>query len=354
MKHCRILHVIFRMKTGGTECMLIDIMSLQARMGHEVELLIVNSGSDPAMLARIPSAVKVVEIGRREGTRSIGKVLRANAAAAAFRPDVVHVHNKRIVNLLMLPGLRRRMVQTLHTTGIELTGPQLRTGFTAISRAVADDARARLGISPEVVVNGIDTASIAVQPAPAPQARKLVCVGRLDTAVKGQDIAVSALADPRLAPLTLTLIGDGPDRAALRLLARELGVEQRVTFAGDMPRSEIYASLAGFDIFILPSRTEGFGLALAEGMAAALPAITADLPGPLEITDGSRCGVPFAAGSHTALADAVARVAALPAADRRALAQAGRERVVGHFSITSTVKAYLHAYQRLIPSLSRK
>lgn len=346
----KILHVIFRMRMGGTECMLVDIIGRQVRAGHDVALMVINSGSDPALLSLLPAQARLFEIGRAGGSFSPLKVLEANFVALRFKPDIVHVHNKRIVNMLMLPSLRRRMIQTLHTTGIDLTGPQLHTGFTAISQAVADDARCRLGLEMPVVANGIDFDAVMPRRQAPERIASLVCVGRLDSQVKGQDLAVRAMADPRLASMTLTLIGDGPDLESLRRLARSLGVESRVFFAGAMSRGDVYAALARFDLFILPSRVEGFGLALAEGMAAGIPVVTAALPGPLEITLGDNFGRPFNSGSSVSLADAVASVAQMPPSRIAAMCDGARRRVMSRFSIDSTVSAYTDAYHSLIPS----
>jgi glycosyltransferase involved in cell wall biosynthesis len=69
------------------------------------------------------------------------------------------------------------------------------------------------------------------------------------------------------------IAGTGPDETMLRALARELGVEARVHFLGHLGHADMPAYLQACDIFIRPSRSEGFGASFAEAMAAGLPVI---------------------------------------------------------------------------------
>ncbi|MDE7388962.1 MAG: glycosyltransferase [Muribaculaceae bacterium] len=346
----RILHVIFRIITGGTENLIIDIVNRQAAIGHKVTVMVINSGSDPSMLAKFDPAVRIITTERAEGSRSMAKIAEINLRALAFRPDVVHIHNKRVVNLLVAPGLRRRMIHTLHTTGIELSGRQLRTRFTAISHAVADDFRTRYGLDAPVVHNGIIADSVRPRMAPHGAIRSIVSVGRLDAPIKGQDLLIRAMADPRLAGMTLTLMGAGASEAELRALAAGLGVDDRITFAGTVARDDVYGRLADFDLFVLPSRTEGFGLALAEAMAAGIPVVTADLPGPMELitTDGAApLGLSFTAGSAAALADAIAAAAAMAPDEIADMTRRARSHVDAQFSIHATVDTFIRLYSQL-------
>src|SRR5205823_4013374 len=97
-------------------------------------------------------------------------------------------------------------------------------------------------------------------------------IGRL-APEKGYDLAIHALRD--LPEATLVLVGDGSERERLEAIARELGVAERVQFTGwsDEPRRY----LPGFDAFVLPSRQEGFPLAVVEAMLAGLPVVAADV-----------------------------------------------------------------------------
>lgn len=89
---------------------------------------------------------------------------------------------------------------------------------------------------------------------------------------KAPDITVRALA---LLPehIRLVLVGDGPEQAAVKALALELGVAHRVQFTGRVDRSEVTAYRKNADIFVCASRSEGLGLAFLSAMASRLPVV---------------------------------------------------------------------------------
>lgn len=339
----KILHLIFTMKTGGTESMLIDIANEQHRMGHDVSVLIINRGSEPELLSQFDSSVRLLEMNRKLSSRNPIPVLRTNLAVLGLNPDVIHVHNERGVNILM-PLLRKKIIQTVHTTGIELTGCQTQTPLVAISQAVADDLKSRCGLDAEIVMNGIRT-DVIERREPTEIIHRLVCVGRMDAQVKGQDVLLKLLTV--FPEVTVTFIGDGPDLEKMKRMAKELKVHPRVEFLGKMSRSEIYDTLRDYDAFVLPSRQEGFGLVLAEAMAAGLPVVTSSLPGPLEVIDGGRLGYVFEPDSMMSLARALRRLADNWEDAQRIALTDGVDFVTEHFSVTNTAARYLELYKHL-------
>jgi glycosyltransferase involved in cell wall biosynthesis len=132
--------------------------------------------------------------------------------------------------------------------------------------------------------------------------------------IKGFDLLVAAL--PALAAAVpsarVVLIGDGPERAALEAQATVLGVRERVLVTGATP--EIAVGLAAADALAAPSRNEGMGRALVEGMALGLPVVGAEVGGiPAVVADGET-------GRLVPPGD--------PAALARALAELGRDAVL--------------------------
>lgn len=123
---------------------------------------------------------------------------------------------------------------------------------------------------------------------------RLVSVCRL-VEKKGIEFALKAFAHPSLANLDwhYEIIGDGPLREMLQSLVGDLGIEDRVTFAGSLPHDEVKRRLQNFQAFILPSVTsrsgdvEGVPVALMEAMASGLPVISSYHSGiPELINDG--------------------------------------------------------------------
>jgi glycosyltransferase involved in cell wall biosynthesis len=102
----------------------------------------------------------------------------------------------------------------------------------------------------------------------------LIVVARL-TAQKRVHLALEALAClvelGREVPLTI--VGDGPERAALEGLAQRRGITHLVTFAGAVSSEQVPEFLAKADLMLFPSEGEGFGLAAAEALVAGVPVI---------------------------------------------------------------------------------
>lgn len=109
------------------------------------------------------------------------------------------------------------------------------------------------------------------QPGDVPQ---VLFVGRL-SAAKNVDVLLRAVAALRAAGIALhcTLVGDGPERAALERLCAELDLSDCVRFAGGLPFVAVLEYYAAADILVLASETEGWPKALAEGMAFGLVCI---------------------------------------------------------------------------------
>ncbi len=95
---------------------------------------------------------------------------------------------------------------------------------------------------------------------------------------KGHDTAIRALA---LLPqrLKLVLVGGGPDETMLKALAKELGIQSRVIFTGNVDRSVVTLYRKACDIFVAPSRSEGLGNAFISALASKLPLVTSGVGG---------------------------------------------------------------------------
>jgi glycosyltransferase involved in cell wall biosynthesis len=136
----------------------------------------------------------------------------------------------------------------------------------------------------------------------------VVGVGRL-VYVKGFDLLVAAL--PRvvgeLPAARLVLVGDGPDRAALKAQAVRLGVADRVVLAGAVAGAGagLLDYLAAADVCAAPSRNEGMGRALVEAMALGLPVVGAAVGGVPDVVGPDEAGRLVPAEDSQALADAL-------------------------------------------------
>ncbi len=162
---------------------------------------------------------------------------------------------------------------------------------------------------------------------------QLLFVGRL-AAVKGVPVLLDALAAVRkIRPdLHLTLIGDGPDRAALEARVREMGLADAVTFAGYKAQDEVATTLQSVDALVLPSFAEGVPVVLMEGMAAGLPVVATQVGGVGELVTHSETGLLVPPGDSEALAAALLHLMEDGEARRR-MGRAGRKKVVTDFDV---------------------
>jgi glycosyltransferase involved in cell wall biosynthesis len=210
-----------------------------------------------------------------------------------------------------------------------------------------------------VVPNGIDTNLFA--PHPQAQARAthglaegplLVCAGRLDHE-KGFHHALEALA--RLdGHATLVVVGSGTELEPLKRLARDLGIQDRVLFAGAQPQDSIPAYFAAADIFLFPTqREEAAPLVVPQAMACALPTVASAIGGITEVIDRpEENGILIAPGDVNALAHAVERL--LSDKDLRArMGAAARARVESEYTVEKMVDRTLAVYERARTHLDR-
>lgn len=335
------------MTRGGSETMLVDILNEQARRGHEVELLIVNDEEDTEITGGIVPQVHITRFRRRQGSKPLLLMARLNAFLLHRMPDVVHTHNYKLPGLIRL--LRSRLLLTVH----DINTPMTYTAgcrMVAISDAVREYILAcRQDARVEVVLNGIVVENIALRSASkADDCFHFVQCGRLVCEKKGQDLNVAALAKiiSRGYNADITFIGDGPDMEKLMQQAQELGVANYVHFRGALTRREVYAALSDFDAMSHPSRFEGFGLVVAEGMAAGLPLIVTEHDGPWEVAGRGRYCRSIPKGDVEALAAAMQWTMG-NYAEAATLAQEARQYVQAHYSVARMVDDYLAYYQDL-------
>ncbi|MGC8838548.1 MAG: glycosyltransferase [Anaerolineae bacterium] len=180
---------------------------------------------------------------------------------------------------------------------------------------------------------GVDPDHFA--PAPGPPSERPFTIGFAGRLVpeKGVDLLLRAAAGLPGA-WRMQVLGEGPLREDLQALARALGLGERVSFEAPLPSTEMPAWYRGLDVLVLPSRTrpnwkEQFGRVLVEAMACGVPVVGAR-SGEIPHVIGE-AGLLFPEGDVAALREALARLQG-DLALRRALAQAGRERVLARFT----------------------
>jgi phosphatidylinositol alpha-mannosyltransferase len=177
-----------------------------------------------------------------------------------------------------------------------------------------------------IVPNGANVEHFAAAPpAELPPGRKLLFVGRLEPR-KGFRYAVRAFAElaDGFPDLQLVVVGDGPQRTALRRL--DTRTRERVHMVGSVSQAALPTFHAASDIFLAPATgRESFGIVLVEAMAAGLPVVASNLPGYSEVVRPDREALLVPPRNASALARETARLLENPTLAAR-LGEAGRLR----------------------------
>ena len=211
-----------------------------------------------------------------------------------------------------------------------------------------------------VIPNGVDVSKFALPgdslrefPAPASGRKWLTYVGRLDRQ-KRVDRLVAAFASLQetLPGHDLLIVGDGPLRAKVQRQIATCGLMDRVRFTGW--REDIPAILQATDILLLASDWEGMPNVILEAMAAAVPVVSFDVPGVLQLLgEGVREQVVCRAdcrGEAERIEQFAQRTAALAKTPqlRNRIGAQNQQRVRTHFALTQTVAAYEAVYNELL------
>lgn len=330
----RLALVITAMGCGGAEGVMAQLANFLVRRGHRVQLLVLHGGE---VFYPLAGAVEVALCPARGGTalsRSWQRLAWLRRRLAHLAPQVVvsFIEVANVYALLAAPG-QTPVIVSERTDPRRHRSPATyevlrRVLYRRAERLVVQGEELRgwatARVPPPRVVVLPNPVFPAPPAAPLPRAPQLVGVGRL-SAEKGFDLFIQVFARlaPRFPPWQLVIYGEGPQRPGLERLAQQLHVGERVQLPGALPNPANF--LAAQDIFVLPSRYEGFPNALAEAMARGVAVVAFDCPsGPRQLIRHGRDGVLVPAGDTQALEQALAHLMA-EAEERRRLGEAARE-----------------------------
>ena len=267
----------------------------------------------------------------------------------ALSPDMVK-RAERVARKLDLPLLvtaNRLEENELH--GMSRFRGQ---GVVAVSTAIREGIVNVAGIPREhirVIHNGLDLQRLPrpnfTNPAAGPtHIWRTPVIGTLGhlSEKKGQRVFLQAvkLLMERGLDAEFVVLGDGPDRMALRNLADELNVTRRVTFT---PQT-VSGQLTQLDILVEPSLQEGLGVSVMQAMAMGVPVVANGVGGLYDLIEDGVTGVMVPAADPAALADAIWRLLNNPG-ERMEMAKQAREMIEKEFS-AELVAQRLTAYYR--------
>ena len=311
----------------------------------------------PAFLERLSYRGGLVGSSRRVGGLMLpiylaSFVRAAEKAARDFRPDVIHAHWWLPAGLCSLPTARRLdvpLVVTIHGSDAHLLRYQAlrRLALHVLHRAslvatVSEDLRRQI----EVIDPRLRTMVLRLPipemappvPMPSDPPLRLLAAGRLSPE-KGFDVLIEAMriAVEHGLDVRLDIVGSGPERRNLGLLAAPLG--DRVTLIPALPHAELMRRLDGVHALVAPSRREGLGMVALEAFTRGRPVVASRVGGLAETVADGVDGYLVPPEDPVALAAALARLPMGPpvgaARLRHSPIEVGRSHLEAYASLVS-------------------
>ncbi len=392
-----VLTPTFLPVVGGAELLLLHVFR---RLAARHEVLLLTPELAPALLAahgnpeydalvNFPvrryadrlSFMKIPGHGLSRGLIppfSLSAVGAVRRAVRDFAPDVLNVHYCMPTGLAGWWAQRIMGLPTVLTlVGRDVPGPGVpplwgwwhrriglacagRTHVTKFCRdaVYGPDAGPRGG---EIIYNGVNDApepdpervaalrsQLGAGPAGSPDAPLIFALQRLD-GLKRVDVLLRAMPEVlRAHPgAVLAVAGEGPDAAALRALARELGIEGAVRFTGFIADEAVPLYMDAADLFAFHSTYETFGIVLAEAMIRGRAVVSVDDPAIAEVVDHGRTGLLAPILDHRAMGRAMAELLADPER-REAMGRAGRDKARRLFRWDALAPMYEDALSRAV------
>lgn len=366
-----IAHVIFRLGVGGLENGLVNLINtLPAHRFRHAVISLTDASDFQARIGR--RDVNVYCLGKRSGHEwtlywKLWRLFRQ------IRPALLHTRNLGALDAALparaagvrhhVHGLHGWDVGDLHGTNrkyrlLRRALDPLIDSYVALSRDLERWLCGGLGIRQAKVhqiYNGVDLARF--QPRAGIEARAIlppsvregagaifIWVGRME-AVKNPLEALEAFALQTLPETRLVMLGDGSQLPGLKSRCAELGLAERVWFAGE--RNDVAALLRAADVYVLSSLNEGISNTILEAMASGLPVIASAVGGNVELVVDGETGALYATEDAAALADRMARYASSPALCRTQGA-AARVRATNQFDLDRMVRRYAELYDALL------
>lgn len=363
----KVLHVLSELRPSGAETMLRSAAPFWLQHGVSCDIVATASVPGPYAPVLVESGYKVHHL---PCVRAPSFLSRFAALVRSGKYDIVHQHVESMSFWFGLASMwaGARVVRTLHTNFAFEGGLRLRRGlqrrilsalgarFVAIGDSVQKNEMQRFGLECTLIRNWTDLKRL--EP-PTPEQRRaaraqwgfadddfvVVSIGNC-AAVKNHGALLHALAQcADLERIRYLHVGVEDADQSERRLARELGLEPRVIFAGwlDEPRLALYAA----DIYAMPSHYEGFGIAAVEALSVGLPAILAEVSGLLDLR-AHFPGLMYAPPHAEGLATAMRASLSLAGAHRDKSAREYRSTALKYYSVERGVAEYAAAYASIL------
>lgn len=323
IREINVLHLISSLGCGGSERLLVDTVKgfNEKKLGIRNSVVVMNNIVDKKLKAEICAyCSNVYFLERPQGKKNLKYLFQLNRIINKNNIEVIHAHNfgsKHWSILCKIIKPKLKLVYTFHDTKLKDFNSKiyLHNLFIdksiAISKAVYNKAKESGIRKAEVIFNGVDVSKFRSKiPLQCSERNAIINVSRLVYEKKGQDVLIKAVNEcvKRGVKLHCSFVGqkDGYCTASyeyLKKLVQDLKLGEYINFLGS--RGDVDVLLKNSDIFVLPSRFEGFGLAILEAMAAGVPVVASNIEGPAEIIEDNINGLLFEKENYMELSEKI-------------------------------------------------
>jgi glycosyltransferase involved in cell wall biosynthesis len=360
---------------GGAGRAIADLACAQHELGHQVTVVASSSGDEgygnyPEYLSQLREAGVTLHLCDSLFKRDLAlnlqvlELLRHRVDADAL--DVIHAHAAvpALVGRLFAGHSRGRIpvVQTQHGWGSSKTPAQAAADLAVlrdVDRVIVTSEATRdllvghgvppwgltvipCGVSPRVPGPPPAEALRILRPLRERGAHVIGCIGSV-TANKNQQLVVEALRALGGLDIVAVFIGEGSE--ALMMQAAMAGVSRQVIACGYQPQASKWLPL--LDLLVLPSKTEGQGLAVLEAFRAGVPVVASNIPPLAQTVQHQKTGFLFQPDDAAALATVIRAALALPGHEREALTRAARARFSESFTADRMVARHEALYAQV-------
>ena len=357
----KIVHVLQWLRLGGAESVALQLGIEQRRAGHHVSVVSLDRDGDlGGEFERAGITVRTISRWRSGFDPLIFPLLLDQFIAAGA--EVVHAHDPKslIYSAPVARAVGSAMIYTKHGRDIDpnRSNPLFRFASRCLHKFVAvseQTAKIAHGVEADpqklsVVINGVDCDQFSFSQSNRTEVRKELgisadarvvgTVGRLEP-VKNHRLLIRAIQPHLRSDVQLVIVGDGSERAAIEHQIRVAGLSAYAHLVGT--RRDTGRILSALDIFCMSSLDEGLPLSLLEAMAVGLPVVATSVGGIPDVIT-AEVGFLVESGDEKALSHAIGELLDDPDT-AKSKGQCARSRVVHHYSVAGTSKAYMKLYR---------
>lgn len=350
------LHVIASRRLGGAERFFIRLIEALNKKGHEAVAVFRKDGM---ITGQLDNSVRRIHIGMRNNY-DLFSVLKLREYINKESPPIVQtymgratrltrinpekgtIHIARLGGFYKIPGYYRHAHAWIGNTrgicdhmaseGIPADRIFLIGNFVDIKKRTHAEQLMSLHRSLEIPEDAVIIFSLA-------RFIRKKGIDDLLTAFSGLPVEINHR------PLRLVIAGDGPREDSLKIMAKNLGLDDRVTWTGWQNKPDIYFDMA--DLFVCPSRHEPLGNVILEAWAHRLPVVTTSTDGAIELVIDGHNGILTPLNSPKNMGDRILDLLKSGPEEWSRIGSNGVQTLLDKHSRDTVVKAYLELYDRL-------